>query len=110
VYDAKIVDVGLGGDPLYIVRLDVLNKDHILSVVVQPANEDKLAEYTSLRLQSCLGGLRHRRGSLRNCRSSQRHWIGSGSGFLVRILHNYSLLPDCAGRNVAPIDVPGVRA
>src|SRR6516162_5476445 len=110
LYDPEIVDVGLGGDPLYIVRLDVFNKDHILSVVVQPADEDKLAGHTSLHLQSCLGGLRHRRGSLRNCRSSRRHWIGSGSGFLVWILRNYFLLPYCAGRNVAAIDVSGVRA
>lgn len=73
LYDPEIVDVGLGGDPLHIVRLDVLNKDHILSVVVQPANQDKVAEYTGLRLQSCLGSLRPRRGTLRNCRSSQRH-------------------------------------
>src|SRR5215471_9054389 len=110
LYDPEIVDVGFGGDPLHIVRLEVLNKDDILSAVVQPANEDKLAEYTGLRLQSYLGGLRRRRGGLRNCRSSQRYWIDPGSGFLVRILHNYSLLPRCAGRNVAAIDVPGVRA
>ena len=44
----------------------LLHKDHILSVVVQPANADKLAEYTDLGLQSCSGGLRRRRGSLRN--------------------------------------------
>ena len=44
LYDAEIVDVGLGGDPLHIVRLNVLDKDHSLSAVVQPANEDKLAE------------------------------------------------------------------
>ena len=73
LYDPEIVDVGLGGHPLYIVRLDVFNKDHILPAVVQPANQDKLAEYTGLRLQSCLGGLSRRRGSLRNCRSSGRH-------------------------------------
>ena len=106
--DPEIVDVGLGGNPLHIVRLDVLNKDHILSVVVQPANEDKLAEDTSLRLQSCLGGLRRRRGSLRSCRNSRCDWIGTGSGFLIRILHNCSLLPHCAGRDVAAIDVPSV--
>ena len=73
LYDPEIVDVGLGGDPLHIVRLDVLNKDHILSVVVQPANEDKLVEYTSHRLQSCLDGLRRRRGRLRNSRGSLRN-------------------------------------
>ena len=33
LYDPEFVDVGLGGDPLYVVRLNVLNKDHILSVV-----------------------------------------------------------------------------
>jgi hypothetical protein len=32
--DPEIVDIGLGGDPLHIVRLDVLNKDHILSAVL----------------------------------------------------------------------------
>jgi DNA-binding transcriptional MerR regulator len=39
-----------------------------------------------------------------------RHWIGSGSGFLVRILHNYSLLLYCAGRNVNAVNKPAVRA
>ena len=112
LYDPEIVDVGLGGDPLHVVRLNVLNKDHILSAVVQPANEHEVAENARLRLQSCLGGLRRRRGSLRNCRGSGRHWIGSGSGFLVRIPYNHSLLPlpYCTGRNVAAIDVPDIRA
>ena len=109
LYDPEIVDVGLGGDPLHVVRLEVLNKDHILSAVLEPANEDEVAENTGLRLQSCLGGLRRRRGSLRNCRGNRYRWIGLGSGFLARILHNHFLLPYCAGRNVAAIDVPGVR-
>src|SRR5215469_15710380 len=109
LYDAEIVDVGLGRDPLEIIRLDVLNKEHILSVVVQPANEDKFAEYTGLHLQSRLPGWRRRRGSLRNCRKSRRDWIGGGSGFLIRIPRNCSLLRHCAGRNVAAIDVTSVR-
>src|SRR5215469_14242650 len=102
LYDPEIVDVGLGGDPLHVVRLNVLNKDHILSAVLEPANEDELAEYTGLRLQSCWGGLRRRRGS-------RRHWISSGPGFLIRIPHDHSLLPCCIARNVAAIDIPGVR-
>ena len=81
LYDPEIVDVGLGGDPLHVVRLEVLNKDHILSAVLEPANEDEVAENTGLRLQSCLGGLRRRRGSLRNCRGSGRHWIDSVFSF-----------------------------
>jgi hypothetical protein len=36
LYDPEIVDVGLGGDPLHIVRLDVLNKDHILNAGPAP--------------------------------------------------------------------------
>jgi hypothetical protein len=80
--DPEMIDVRLGSNPLHVVRLDVFNRDHILSPVLKVANNDEFAERTGSRLA------RDRR-SLRNYRITRRNWIGSG--MLIRILRNDSL-------------------
>ena len=55
LHDPEMIDVRLGGDPLHSVRLDVFNRDHIFSLVLEPANNDEFAEYTGSRSYSGLG-------------------------------------------------------
>src|SRR5271166_2432384 len=105
LYDPEIVQVGLIGDLLNVVRLGILDIDHILSSVLKPADQHKVTKGPGLRLWRSLSAFCGRLSRLRNCRRNEGPWIGSRSDFLVRILHDYSLLPCCVGRTVAAIDV-----
>jgi hypothetical protein len=51
----KIVLVRLGGNLLGVVCFGVLDEDHILSGILEPANEHELVEDTWLGLRSCRG-------------------------------------------------------
>jgi hypothetical protein len=102
--EPEMVNVRLGSDPLHIVRLDVFDRNHIFPSILEPANDNKFAEYTRTRLQRGLGVLRRRSGR-RHYRCRGRRRIGS----IVRILHNQSRLLACVVPNVATIDVSGVR-
>jgi hypothetical protein len=53
--DPKIVLVRFGGNLLGVVCLGVLNEDHILSSILEPANEHELIEDAGLGLRSCRG-------------------------------------------------------
>src|ERR1700738_1967759 len=97
LYDPEIVQVGLRGDLLNVVRLGILDIDHILSSVLQPADQHKVTKDPGVRLWPFLSALCSRLSSLRNCRRNQGHWIGWRPCLLVRILHDYSLLPCCVG-------------
>ena len=110
LYDPEIVQVGLRGDLLNVVRLGILDIDHILSSVLKPTDQHKVTKGPGLRLWRCLSAFCSRLSRLRNCRRNERPWIGSRSDFLVRILHDYSLLPCCVGRTVAAIDVRSIGA
>jgi len=43
-HETQMIDVRPRGNPLHIVRLDVFNRDHILSSVLEVANNDEFAE------------------------------------------------------------------
>jgi hypothetical protein len=49
LYDAEIVQVGLRGDLLNVVRLRILNIDHILSSILKPTDQHKVTKDTGLR-------------------------------------------------------------
>lgn len=108
LYDPEIVQVGLRGDLLNVVRLGILDIDHILSSVLKPADQHKVTKGSGMRLRPCLSAFCSRLSRLRNCRGNEGPWIGSRSDFLVRILRDYSLLPCCVGRTVAAIDVRSI--
>src|SRR5260370_3908033 len=93
-YNPKMIDVRLGGDPLHIVRLDIFDKDYILSPILEPANDDKFAEYAGPHFHRGLSVWPRKRSSLRNYRISRR------------VLNNHSLLPYGACVNVTVIDIP----
>ena len=101
--ESEMINVRLGSDPLDIVGLDVFDRNHIFAPVLEPANDNKFAEWTRARLRRCLGGLRRGDGW-----RHYRCWIGSILGSAVRILYNHSWLHDSAVPNVAAIDVPAV--
>src|SRR5260370_4919998 len=100
LYDPEIVLVGLGGDLLNAVRLGILDKDYILSSVLQPTDEHKLTKHSGLRLWRCLSAFCCL-SKFRNRRRNEHNWIGSRYDFLVRILHDYSLIPARSGPTVA---------
>src|ERR1700730_2984310 len=112
LYDPEIVQVGLRGDLLNVVRLGILDIDHILSGVLKPANQHQDIKGSALRLWSCLITFGSGWSGLRNCRRNGRAWIGIDwrSDLLVRVLHDCSWLPCRVGRTVAPIDVRGIGA
>src|SRR5260370_18599283 len=89
-YDAEIVQVGLRGDLLNVVRLGILDIDHILSSVLKQADQHKVAKDPGVRSRRRLSAFCSRLRRLRNCR---RHevWIASQSGFLARVLRDYSV-------------------
>ena len=105
LYDPEIVQVGLRGDLLNVVRLGILDIDDILSSVLKPADQHKVTKGPGVRLRPCLSAFCSRLSRLRNCRRNEGPWNGSRSDFVVRILHDYSLLPYCVARTVVAIDV-----
>ena len=48
-YDPEMVIVGLRGDLLNVVRLNISDVDHILSIVLEPAEQHKVAKGPALR-------------------------------------------------------------
>ena len=52
--EAEMIDVRLGSNPLHIVRLDVFNRDHILSPILEVAKNDEFAEWAGSRLHRSL--------------------------------------------------------
>ena len=54
LYDPEIVQVGLRGDLLHLVRLGILDIDHILSSVLKPADQHKVAKGPDMGLRPCL--------------------------------------------------------
>ena len=105
--DPEMIDIRLGGNPLHVVRLDVFNRDHILSPVLKIANNDEFAEWTGSRLHRSLSILRRDRRSLWNYRITSRYWIGS---VLIRILRNDSLWPRHSRGNITVIDVSRISS
>src|SRR5271166_3339544 len=98
LYDAEMVQVGLRGDLLNVVRLGILDIDHILSIVLKPAHQHKVTKGPRRRVRGYLSLFYSNRLSrLRNCRRNERHWISSRGDFLVRIVHGCALCPSCVG-------------
>src|ERR1700720_1809686 len=93
-YDSEMVQVRLRGDLLNVVRLSILDIDHIFSSVLKPADQHKVTKGPDMRLRPCLSAFFCNR--LRRLRDRWRNegpLIGSRSDFLVWILHDYSLFP-----------------
>jgi hypothetical protein len=111
LYDPKIVQVGLRGDLSNVLRLGILDINHIFSSVLKPADQHKVTKGPGLRLWRRLSVFCRRLTRLRNCRRNEGIWIGSRSDFLFRILlHDYSLFACCVSRSVAVIDVRSIGA
>jgi hypothetical protein len=110
LYDPEIVQVRLRGDLLNVVRLSILDIDHIFSSVLKPADQHKVTKGPDTRLRPCLSAFCSRLSRLRDRRRNEGPWIGSRSDFLVWILHDYSLFPCCVARTVAAIDVRSIGA
>src|ERR1700730_16136712 len=110
LYDPEIVQIALRGDLLNVVRLSILDIDHIFSSVLKPTDQHKVTKGPRLRSWCYLSTFCRRLSRLWNCRSNERPWIGWRCDFLVRVLHGYSLLPCCVGQTVAAIDVSSIRA
>ena len=105
LYDPEIVQVRLRGDLLNVVRLGILDIDHIFSSLLKPADQHKVTKGPDLRLWPCLSAFCSRLSRLRDRRRNEGPWIGSQSDFLVGILRHYSFLPCCVARTIAAIDV-----
>src|SRR6266436_1466815 len=103
-----IVQVGLRGDLLNVVRLGILDIDHILSSVLKPADQHEVTKGAGLRRWPCLNAF-FRRLSRLNRRRCDRPRIDLWSDLFVRILGNDSLLPRYLGQNVAARDVCRIR-
>ena len=54
LYDPEIVQVRLRGDLLNVVRLGILDIDHIFSSLLKPADQHKVTKGPDLRLSRCL--------------------------------------------------------
>src|SRR6478672_8946220 len=108
-----MIQVGFRSNLLNVVRLGILDIDHILSSVLKPADQHKITKGPGLRWWFSLSAFCSRLSRFRNCRWNVGPWVGSRSDFLVRILIDYSLLPFRVGRTVAAIDVrsigPGIH-
>ena len=79
LYDPEIVQVRLRGDLLNVVRLGILDIDHIFSSVLKPADQHKVAKGRDLRLRLCLSAFCSRLSRLRDRRRNEGPWIGSRS-------------------------------
>src|SRR6202011_2552495 len=104
LYDPEIVQVRLGGDLLNVVRLSILDIDHIFSSVLKPADQHEITKGPEMRLRPYLSAFCCRSSRLRDRRRNEDPWIGS------RILHDYSLFPCSVARTVAAIWCPPYRS
>jgi hypothetical protein len=107
-HDSEIVQVGLRGDLLHVVRLGILDIDHILSGVLKPADQHKITKDPGVRLWRGLSAFCNRLSRLRNWQRIDGPWIGSRFDFLVRILRGYFLLSCCLCRILAAIYVRSI--
>ena len=107
-HDSEIVQVGLRGDLLNVVRLGVLDIDHILSGVLKPADQHEITKDPGVRLWRGLIAFCNRLRRLQDWRRIVGPWSGSRFDFIVRVLRGYFLLSCCVGRIVAAICVRSI--
>ena len=109
LYDPEMIQVGFRSDLLNVVRLGILDIDHILSSVLKPADEHEVTKWPGSRLRLCLSGFFSR---LSRLTAGGMTGLGSArwSDLFVRILGDYSLLPRYLGRTVAAREVGRIGA
>src|ERR1700731_2418629 len=71
LYDPEIVQVRLGGDLLNVVRLSILDIDHIFSSVLKPADQHEITKGPEMRLRPYLSAFCCRSSRLRDRRRNE---------------------------------------
>ena len=99
LYDPEMIQVGFRCDLLNVFRIGILDIDHILSAVLEPADQHEVTKGPGVRWRLCRNAFFSRLRRLNN---------RSGIGWWVR--GDCSLLSRHLGRNIAARDVRGIGA